>query len=336
MRVLLLSPAVSVVVVVRMLISRPAWIDRLSRASIVAPMLFRSVLASRATLPPLMRPPRLSMVSALIDTSVRPAMLPLFVTLPSLLILTASALSKPPEPSMSPGRTRTYTCGTSTRWVLPSGKVTVCSTNLDHYVDCFWLVGLALALDVPDEQWQRLLVLIGNEGEDLLLDRIIATRSPRRKIGASLCYPKPYVRLLEAIDAPEERQALQLKQFVERWYQETGGAARSGREAQAIAFKAPYWHNYHRIKGAYFGYWCLEAVAAVKAFNLDDSLCVGHPHYPGDLLRPGQVTAPDPSRLLPELAATIGAPPEPPFTGEPRHLTKWEAFKLLVKNKLNS
>lgn len=34
-----------------------------------------------------------------------------------------------PLPSMSPGLTRTYTCGTNTRWVLPSGRVTVCSTS---------------------------------------------------------------------------------------------------------------------------------------------------------------------------------------------------------------
>jgi hypothetical protein len=62
------------------------------------------------------------------------------------------------------------------------------AVNLDHYVDCFWLIGLALALNIPEVQWQRLLVLIGNEGVDLLLDRIIATRSPSRKIGTSLCY----------------------------------------------------------------------------------------------------------------------------------------------------
>ncbi|VTU29283.1 hypothetical protein H4CHR_02373 [Variovorax sp. PBS-H4] len=210
------------------------------------------------------------------------------------------------------------------------------AVNLDYYIDCFWLVGLALALKVSDVQWHRLLDLIGNEGEDLLLDRMIATRWPNRMIGTSLCYPKPYARLLKAIDAPEARQAVLLNEFVESWYKEVGGAARSGRQKQAVPFKTPYWHNYHRLEGGYFGYWCLEAVAAVKAFNLDDSLCVGHPHYPGDLLRPEQVTAPDMSRLLPELAATIGAPPEPPFTGEPVHLTKWEALKMLVKNKLTS
>jgi hypothetical protein len=28
------------------------------------------------------------------------------------------------------------------------------------------------------------------------------------------------------------------------------------------------------------------AVAAAKAFDIDDGLCLGLPHYPGDLLRP--------------------------------------------------
>jgi hypothetical protein len=63
--------------------------------------------------------------------------------------------------------------------------------NYDHYIVCFWLIGLAFALAIPDEQWQRLLKLVGNEGEDNLLDRIIATRSPQRLIGDQLLYPKP-------------------------------------------------------------------------------------------------------------------------------------------------
>ncbi|MEJ8827506.1 PoNi-like cognate immunity protein [Variovorax humicola] len=208
------------------------------------------------------------------------------------------------------------------------------AVNLDHYIDCFWLVGLALSLNIPEAQWQRLINLIGNEGEDALLDRIIATRSPGRRIGPSLCYPKPYGRLLEAIDAALGKQASLLQHFVEHWYKDVGAAARSGREKQAVPYKEPYWHRYHCIEGGYFGYWCIEAVAAVKAFGLDDSLCIGHPNYPGDLLHPEIVTAADVSRLLQELAATIGAPPIRPLTGEPQHLTRWEALKQIVKNKL--
>jgi len=38
--------------------------------------------------------------------------------------------------------------------------------------------------------------------------------------------------------------------------------------------------------GNYFGRWCVKAVVAVKVFNFDDSLCLDHEHFPGDLLRP--------------------------------------------------
>jgi len=163
------------------------------------------------------------------------------------------------------------------------------AVNFDHYVVCFWLVGLALSMKVPDAQWHRLLALIGNDGEDILLDRIIASRSPARKIGAHLCFKKPYARLLAAVDAPPQQRAAKLREFVEHWYEEMGVIGSSGRAKQAVPYKHPYWHKLGGENfegGAYFGRWCVEAVAAVKAFGLDDSLCLGHEYYPGDLLRP--------------------------------------------------
>lgn len=163
--------------------------------------------------------------------------------------------------------------------------------NYDHYITCFWLVGLGLALDVPDDQWKRLLVLIGNEGEDLLLDRIIASRSPERKLGSVLLYPKPYARLLAAVDAPANSQASLLSAFVKHWYQEVRTGAKSGSDPQAVSYRHPYWYTYGDENfegGAYFGRWCVEAVAAVKAFDMDDSQCLGLEHYPGDLLRPNE------------------------------------------------
>ncbi|WP_211218754.1 DUF1911 domain-containing protein [Thermithiobacillus tepidarius DSM 3134] len=152
-------------------------------------------------------------------------------------------------------------------------------TNFNHYNWCFWLVGLALALEVPDAQWQRLLALIGGAGEDILLDRVIASRQPDRPLGTRLLHPKPYARLRQAIDAPPAQQAGLLRDFVAHWYPEL---ARPGREEL-------WWYTFgndNLAGGSYFGRWCLEAVAAVKAFGLDDSLCLGHEHYPGDLLRP--------------------------------------------------
>lgn len=161
--------------------------------------------------------------------------------------------------------------------------------NFDHYIVCFWLIGLALALEIADDQWQRLMVLVGNEGEDILLDRIIATRSTARRIGTALLYPKPYGRLLAAVDASPDAQAAGLRDFVQHWYAEIGSGARSSSHQQAVAFKHPYWYRYgdeNFAGGAYFGRWCVEAVAAVKAFALDDGLCRGFEHYPTALLHP--------------------------------------------------
>lgn len=163
------------------------------------------------------------------------------------------------------------------------------AVNFDHYVVCFWLIGLALTLNIADDHWQRLLALVGNEGEDILLDRVIASRSPGRRIGTSLCFQKPYARLLAAIDSPSAEQSKKLREFVDHWYGEMAVIGKSGRAKQVVPYPHPYWHKLGDENfegGAYFGRWCIEAVAAVKAFDLDDSLCLGHEHYPGDLLRP--------------------------------------------------
>jgi len=190
------------------------------------------------------------------------------------------------------------------------------AVNLDHYIVCFWLVGLALALNIPDDQWQRLLVLIGNEGEDELLDRVIAKRQPNRKIGNKLCHPKPYQRLLDAINAPPDKQPQMLFTFVDKWYKELNRSPKNGLSEQTAMYERPYWYtlgNRQLEDSGYFGRWCVEAVAAVKAFSLDDTLCLGHEHYPGDLLRPdGPSTHP----LRPE-EETLSTPPEPPATDRP-------------------
>lgn len=189
-------------------------------------------------------------------------------------------------------------------------------TNLNHYNWCFWLVGLALALEISEDQWQRLLALVGGEGEDELLDRVIASRTPGRRIGAALLHAKPYARLLKAVNTPLDVQAAQtltqrlgikpyslnyspnavpgdqaalLLSFVDHWYAELKRPAPKNKKAPTLE---PFWYIYgdpekHPLEmGSYFGRWCIEAVAAVKAFGLDDSLCLGHEHYPGDLLRP--------------------------------------------------
>jgi hypothetical protein len=160
------------------------------------------------------------------------------------------------------------------------------SVNLDQYIYCFWLTGLALSLNLAEPDWQRLLKLMGNEGEDALLDRVIASRQPGRKIGTALCHPKPYQRLLDAVLAPASQQPALLRDFVSHWYAELDRPPKKGLARITAMYDRPYWYEYANIEGAYFGFWCIEAVAAVKACGIDDSLCLGLPNYPGDLLRP--------------------------------------------------
>ena len=160
--------------------------------------------------------------------------------------------------------------------------------NLDFYIVCFWLVGFALALEIPDDQWRRLIDLIGNEGEDVLLDRVIAYRDCDRKIGTELRHPQPYKRLLDAVDASASDQPKMLRLFVENWYRELDRPPKKG--GVPAIYDRPYWYGFDENLegGAYFGFWCVEAAAAVKAFNLDDSLCAGLKHYPWDLVHGDQ------------------------------------------------
>ncbi|MBB1630909.1 PoNi-like cognate immunity protein [Cupriavidus sp. UME77] len=170
-----------------------------------------------------------------------------------------------------------------TRYTRHAWKV-----NIDHYVVCFWLTGLALMLNIPDEQWQRLVALMGNEGEDALLDRVIASRQSGRKIGTTLCFPNVYQRLLDAVDALPEQQPKALRVFLDHWFVSLKNA---GHPSFPPSHRTPYWYTFGQINpegGAYFGYWCVESVAVAKAFGIDDSLCLDHPNYPGDLLMDGR------------------------------------------------
>ena len=178
--------------------------------------------------------------------------------------------------------------------------------HLEHYNWCFWLVGLALVFDIPDDQWARLLALIGGEEEDELLDRVIATRQKGRPIGSKLLHPMPYARLLKTINSAPDQQAALLLDFVDHWYA----------ELKRPANQAIWWYDYGNPdvnpleKGSYFGRWCMEAVAVVKAFGIDDSLCLGHEHYPGDFLRPdGPSTHPQRHGLSARLKRLVGLQP---------------------------
>lgn len=150
-------------------------------------------------------------------------------------------------------------------------------SNFNHYHWCFQLISLALLLDIEESLWQRLLVLVGGEQEDKLLDMVIASRQKNRKIGNKLLHKKPYGRLLKAIESSKEKQPELLFEFVDNWYDEL---------YRKKADEEVWWYMkgvpMEKIleMGNYFGYWCVESAVCVKVFNLDDSLCLKHSYYP--------------------------------------------------------
>ena len=157
--------------------------------------------------------------------------------------------------------------------------------NIDFYNLSFRLIGLAILLDIPDSQWRRLLILVANEGEDVVLDTVIAHRSPERIIGSRVCFPKGYLKLQRVLAAePVERPSLLLN-YLEGWFGDLDGA---GSTELDRAFRTPYWwkscaDEAQGMKGGYFGCWCVEAAAVAKVLSIDDNACLSHVNYPGDL-----------------------------------------------------
>jgi hypothetical protein len=144
--------------------------------------------------------------------------------------------------------------------------------NLSAYNLALWMVSIFICLQTDAPLFDRLLALIGNEGEDQLYERLVATQRPGRKAADKLLYPKPYLPLYQAIDPqPKAERDKRLAKFIGTWY---------------AGMKGTYWHDSHKGKdgGGYFGYWCFEAAGVVRAFELDDTVMRDSVYYPKDMV----------------------------------------------------
>ncbi|WP_162199177.1 PoNe immunity protein domain-containing protein [Xanthomonas pisi] len=162
--------------------------------------------------------------------------------------------------------------------------------NIDFYSYCFRLIALSMLLNLPDPQWQRLINLVGNEGEDAVLDRIINHKSPGRVIGSKVCFPKTYSSLLNVMIKRDESQSLGLKNFLSGWFLSLRDA---GPKSVPPAHRTPYWWKSCAdeslgMQGSYHGCWCVEAAIVAKICQIDDSACIEMPFYPADLVSDGR------------------------------------------------
>jgi hypothetical protein len=153
------------------------------------------------------------------------------------------------------------------------GRLGVDFAAIDDYGQSLWLVSLAILLEVDASVFDRLLACIGNEGRDKLYERLISVRVQGRPAGAKVMFPKPYQTLYDATIANESETPKLISAFLKIWYPSLGKLG-------------IYWHDNHKGPqgGGFFGYWCLEAAAVVKAFGIDDSEFRNAQYYPGDLV----------------------------------------------------
>lgn len=138
----------------------------------------------------------------------------------------------------------------------------------EDYETSLWLISIAILLKLNEQDFNKLLICIGNEGEDELFEALVATRIKGRRKAKKLIYLEKYHYLLSANKEGATSSAIQ--QFLLSWYGN---------------MKDCYWYDNHKGKdgGGFFGYWCWEAAAVSVAFNIDDSCFRDLQYYPKDI-----------------------------------------------------
>lgn len=139
---------------------------------------------------------------------------------------------------------------------------------IDHYERALWLVSCAIVFDYNQADFEKLLMLLGNEGSDALFERLITFRVAGRKQTKEMLYPFPYKFLYEAIDAPVPEQQQLISLFLANYY---------------AGLKDAYWYNYDKLGDAYFGYWCFELAVIVHQKLINNVSFADNNYYPYDL-----------------------------------------------------
>ena len=144
--------------------------------------------------------------------------------------------------------------------------------DVEDYITSLWLITQGQLLGVEPAVLRRTVACIGNEGQDLLFERLVARLLPdvQRKPAKKLLYPKAYQSLYDCLDAAADQQMALVQQFLANWYKRMNRTD---------------WHDAHKAPngGGFFGYWCWEAAGVAVAFGIDDARFRNLPYYPKDL-----------------------------------------------------
>jgi hypothetical protein len=162
-------------------------------------------------------------------------------------------------------------------WKLKQGNPPV---EYDQYIlsaydEMLWMLSLGYLLDVPEEDFKKLVEVIDRDKvKDKLYEFIISAKLKDRAPVKEESYrdfftiPEIFSKLREAMQEPDKAKAEKLiHDFLKKdWYKNHKDAG---------------WYNSHKSKhDTYFGYWSFESAAVVKIKGLDDSSFRDNQYYP--------------------------------------------------------
>jgi hypothetical protein len=168
-------------------------------------------------------------------------------------------------------------------WLIKTGKpigsIVLNQYGLSAYDQMLRMLSLSYLLDIPDNDFKKLVDVIDRDGvKDYLFEFIIRAKLHDREQITEESYreffgvPKVFEKLRLAITETDKAKAEKLvKEFITKdWYKN---------------HKDEGWYNSHKSKhDTYFGYWSFETAAVVKIMGLDDSTFRDCPYYPKDLV----------------------------------------------------
>ncbi|CAN5437365.1 DUF1911 domain-containing protein [soil metagenome] len=161
----------------------------------------------------------------------------------------------------------------------PNGSIILSQYTLSAYDEMLLMLSLGYLLDVPNEDFKKLVDVIDRDGvKDFLFEFIIRDKIKDRQPITEESYkeyfhiPKCFEKLRQAITETDKGKAEKLvKEFITKdWYKNHKGQG---------------WYDSHKSKhDTYFGYWSFETAAVVKIMNLNDSNFIDCQYYPKDLV----------------------------------------------------
>lgn len=161
----------------------------------------------------------------------------------------------------------------------PTGSIVLKQYGLDAYDQMVRMLSLGYLLDIPNEDFKKLVEVIDRDGvKDYLFEFIIRAKIKDRQPITEESYqdffgvPQTFEKLRQAITETDKAIAEKLvKEFIMKdWYKNHKDAG---------------WYNSHKSKhDTYFGYWSFETAVVVKIMGLDDSSFIDCQYYPKDLV----------------------------------------------------